>query len=65
LTIGNATNPIQNKLIIELTGGRNGPSLVINSQVDIGTKALAVTGNLSLYGAYPFVQLLIVNFILV
>jgi hypothetical protein len=36
-----------------VTGGKNGPNLVVNSEVDIGTKAIVVTGNLTLFGAAP------------
>ena len=49
LTIGNSTHPLKNKVIIEMIGGRNGPSLVVNSKVDIGTKAIAVTGNFTAF----------------
>lgn len=50
LTAGNISNPFPNKILINITGDRSSPPLVINNQVTATSKMVAVTGSLKLYG---------------
>ena len=51
---GNATNPYIDSIEITLLGGKSSDDLVIDSFINSGNKILAITGEMNLYGLFPY-----------
>lgn len=53
ITVGSEKSPYKGKFEIELIGGNNSPSLLVDDLAKSGTKAFVVTGQLELFGKVP------------
>ena len=53
LVIGTPINPFQHKAIITLNGNRFSEELVLSRTMNLGSKAIGIFGNLSIYGKPP------------
>ena len=49
LTVGSQEEPYQHKAIITLTGKRGQPDVSFSKTMNLGSKALGIFGNVSLY----------------